>query len=55
MRGRRDPQPSLLSAIAMEDRARPDHPLRPIKAAADRVLAVWPATAVGRRRGGPVD
>jgi len=39
MRGRRDPQPSLFYAIDVEDRIRPDHPLRPIKAAVDRILA----------------
>src|SRR5215213_11989885 len=39
MRGRRDPQPSLFYAIDAEARIRPDHPLRPIKAAADRILA----------------
>lgn len=39
MRGRRDPQPSLFYAIDVEDRVRPDHPLRPIKAAVDRILA----------------
>jgi transposase len=38
MRGRRDPQPSLFYAIDVEDRIRPDHPLRPIKAAVDRIL-----------------
>jgi transposase len=39
MRGHRDPQPSLFYAIDVEDRIRPDHPLRPIKAAVDRILA----------------
>ena len=39
MRGRRDPQPSLFYAIDVEARIRSDHPLRPIKAAVDRVLA----------------
>jgi transposase len=39
MRGRRDSQPSLFYAIDVEDRIRPDHPLRPIKAAVDRILA----------------
>ena len=38
MRGQRDPQPSLFYAIDVEDRIRPDHPLRPIKAAVDRIL-----------------
>jgi transposase len=39
MRGRRDPQPSLFYAIDVEGRIRPDHPLRPIKTAVDRILA----------------
>jgi transposase len=39
MRGRRDPQGCLFYAIDLEDRIRPDHPLRPIKATADRLLA----------------
>ena len=39
MRGRRDPQPSLFYAIDVEGRIRSDHPLRPIKAAVDRLLA----------------
>src|SRR5829696_1390598 len=39
MRGRRDPQPSLFYALDVEDRIRPDHPLRPLKAAVDRLLA----------------
>jgi transposase len=39
MRGHRDPQPCLFYAIDVEARIRPDHPLRPIKAAADRILA----------------
>src|SRR5262245_65473326 len=39
MRGRHDPQPSLFYAIDVEARVRPDHPLRPIKAAGDRILA----------------
>jgi transposase len=39
MRGRRDPQPALFYAIDVEDRIRPDHPLRPIKATVDRLLA----------------
>jgi transposase len=39
MRGRRDPQPRLFYAIDVEARIRPDHPLRPIKAAVDRILA----------------
>src|SRR4051812_4596396 len=39
MRGRRDPQPQLFYAIDVEARVRPDHPLRPVKAAVDRILA----------------
>ena len=40
MRGRRDPQPSLFYAIDVEDRIRPDHPLRPIKTAVDRYKGI---------------
>ena len=39
MRGHRDPQPSLFYALDVEDRIRPDHPLRPLKAAVDHILA----------------
>ena len=39
MRGHRDPQPSLFYAIDVEARIRPDHPLRPVKEAVDRLLA----------------
>jgi transposase len=39
MRGRRDPQPSLFYALDVEARIRPDHPLRPLRAAVDRILA----------------
>jgi transposase len=39
MRGRRDSQPILFYAIDVEDRIRPDHPLRPIKVAVDGILA----------------
>lgn len=39
MRGHRDPQPLLFYAIDVEERIRPDHPLRPIKVAVDRILA----------------
>ena len=39
MRGRRDPQGCLFYAIDLEDRVRPDHPLRSIKVTADRILA----------------
>ena len=38
MRGRRDPQVSLLAFIDMESRVPPDHPLRTIKTLADRAL-----------------
>jgi transposase len=39
MRGRHDLQPALFYAIDVEARIRPDHPLRPIKAAVERILA----------------
>ncbi len=39
MRGRRDPQVTMLAFIDMEARVPPDHPLRTIKALADRALA----------------
>ena len=39
MRGRREPQVSLLAFIDPETRVPPDHPLRTIKAVADRALA----------------
>lgn len=38
MRGKPDPRPSFFYAIDLEDRIRPDHPLRPIKAAVDAIL-----------------
>lgn len=38
MRGKTDPQTSLFFSINMEDRIRPDHPLRPIKHAVEAVL-----------------
>lgn len=38
MRGRRDPQVTMLAFIDMEARVPPDHPLRMIKTIADRVL-----------------
>ena len=39
MRGRRDPQVTMLAFIDLESRVPPDHPLRTIKALADRALA----------------
>jgi transposase len=38
MRGKTDPQSSLFFSIHIEDRIRPDHPLRPIKQAVESVL-----------------
>ena len=38
MRGRRDDQPKFFFSIDIEHRIRPDHPLRPIKVAVDRIL-----------------
>ena len=39
MRGRRDPQLTMLAFIDLEERVPLDHPLRTIKALADRALA----------------
>ena len=39
MRGRRDPQVTMLTFIDLESRVPPDHPVRTIKAVADRALA----------------
>lgn len=38
MRGQSDSRPPMFFAIHIEDRIRPDHPLRPIKAAVDAIL-----------------
>jgi len=40
MRGRHDPQVTMLAFVDMEARVPPDHPLRTIKTIADQVLAV---------------
>ena len=39
MRGRQDPQVSILTFIDLETRVPPDHPLRAIRAMADQALA----------------
>src|SRR5262245_50502400 len=39
MRGRADDQPPLFHVFSVEDRIRPDHPLRDVKRRADRILA----------------
>ena len=39
MRGKADRQGKMFFAIDLEGRVRPDHPLRPIKATVDRILA----------------
>ncbi|HLL63751.1 MAG TPA: IS5 family transposase [Propionibacteriaceae bacterium] len=39
MRGKRDTQPPMFFAINVEDRIRPDHPLRPLKRMIDEELA----------------
>ena len=39
MRGKSDRQGKMFFAIDLEGRVRPDHPLRPIKATVDRILA----------------
>ena len=38
MRGKGDQRRAMFFAIDIEDRIRPDHPLRPIKAAVDAIL-----------------
>ena len=40
MRGRYEPQVTLLAFIDLETRVSPDHPLRIIKAMADQALGV---------------
>jgi transposase len=47
MRGRRDPQLPLFHVFDVESRIRADHPLRPIKARVDRVLASLSPTLAG--------
>ena len=42
MRGRREPQVSMLAFIDLETRVPADHPLRTIKGLADRALALSP-------------
>ena len=39
MRGRQDPQVTMLAFVDLEARVPPDHPLRTIKALADQALA----------------
>lgn len=39
MRGRHDPQVTMLAFVDLESRVAPDHPLRSVKTLADRVLA----------------
>jgi hypothetical protein len=56
MRGRRNPQASMLAFVDLEERVPPHHPLRTIKRFADRSLVNFSSTsmpctapAVGRR------
>src|SRR6186997_3204335 len=44
MRGRRDPQASMLAFVDLEERVPPRHPLRTIKRFADRALATLSPT-----------
>ena len=56
MRGKRDTQPPMFFAIHVEDRIRPDHPLRPLKRMIDEELAAAVArcsTPPTRPRAGP--
>ena len=39
MRGRRNPQSTMLAFVNLEERVPPDHPLRIIKKVADDVLS----------------
>ena len=39
MRGRRNPQVTMLAFVDLEERVPPNHPLRTIKRLADRALA----------------
>ena len=39
MRGRQDPEVTMLAFVDLEARVSPDHPLRTIKALADQALA----------------
>ena len=43
MRGRRDPQATMLAFVDLEERVPKDHPIRTIKTVADEVLdRLWP-------------
>jgi transposase len=55
MRGRVDEQPPLFHVFSVEDRIRPDHPLRDVKRRVDAILASLDAqfTAAYRRTGRP--
>jgi transposase len=55
MRGRIDEQPPLFHVFSVEDRIRPDHPLRDVKRRVDAILASMDArfTAAYRRTGRP--
>ena len=55
MRGRVDEQPPLFHVFSVEDRIRPDHPLRDVKRRVDAILASMDAqfTAAYRRTGRP--
>lgn len=44
MRGRRDPQITMLAFVDVEERVPPDHPLRAVKRLADEALADLSAT-----------
>ena len=55
MRGRIDEQPPLFHIFSIEDRIRPDHPLRDVKRRVDAILVAMDAqfTAAYRRTGRP--
>ena len=52
MRGEADDQLPLFHVFEVEDRIRPDHPLRDIKRRTDRILAAMP-TGSRRPTAGP--
>jgi hypothetical protein len=55
MRGRVDEQPLLFHVFSVEERIRPDHPLREVKQRVDAILAAMDAqfTAAYRSTGRP--
>ena len=50
MRGRRDPQATMLAFVDMEERVPKDHPIRSIKAVADEAWSVCRQSSIGCTR-----